>query len=90
MATMIQISRKLDKQGYPGSMSAHNIEYLRRRDADFQLRAMVSQGKDLSGFRDFPYREQCYAQAIKNSYKEKMPDRPIEKNTQPYERKVSM
>lgn len=62
MAAMVQISKELDKQGYPASMGTHNIEYLRRRDGDMQCREMAVQGKDFSGFKNFPHAGENYSQ----------------------------
>lgn len=92
MATMVQISRELDKQGYPASIGTHNIEYLRRRDGDLQFREMASQDKDLSGFKDFPYKEQSYSQphTPAKSYKEKNSDRSLEENAKSYEMELSL
>jgi hypothetical protein len=60
VSIMVQISRELDQKNYDPSIGGHNIEYLRRRDGDLMFREMTSQGKDLSRFRDFPYREKAY------------------------------
>ncbi len=92
MAAMVQISRELDKQGYPISMGPHNIEYLRRREGDLQFREMASQGKDLSGFKEFPHREQSYFQSqtrIK-SYETEKSTRALEENARDYGMELSM
>ena len=87
MSAMVQITRELDKQAYPPSMSSHNIEYLRRRDGDLQFRELASQGKDLSGFRDFPCRDQGYDQphTTVQSYEKARPAPPIKENEKVYE-----
>jgi hypothetical protein len=92
MAAMAQISCELDKQSYPPSMGFHNIEYLRRRDGDLQFREMAAQGKDLSGFNNFPYKEQSYAQphTTAKSYKEKSFDRSVEENAKSYGMELSI
>ena len=97
MAAMVQISRELDKQDYLISTGEANIEYLRRRDGDLQFREMASQGKDLSGFKDFPHREQSYSQphAIVKSYGTpshgtNKPTPRVEENAKDYEMEMSM
>ena len=93
MSAMVQISRELDKQAYSPSMGSHNIEYLRRRDGDLQFRELASQGKDLSGFKDFPHREQSYAQpqTIVKSYEIAQAARVVEsENSKGYEMELSM
>lgn len=92
MAAMVQISRELDKQGDPSSMGQANIEYLRRRNGDLQFREMVSHGKGLSGFREFPYKEQSYSQsqAIERSYQRQNSDRASEDKTNGYEMEISL
>ena len=73
MGVMVQISRELDQQTYPSSMRSHNIEYLRRRDGDLQFREMASAGRDLSRFREFPYRDFGCFQTLVRSYREPSP-----------------
>lgn len=89
---MVQISRELDKQGDPSSMGSHNIEYLRRRDGDLQFREMLSHGKGLSGFRDFPHENQIYKEIearVKVQEREKFP-RIVEEKTIDYDMGLSM
>lgn len=92
MAAMVQISRDLDKQGYPASIGTHNIEYLRRRDGDLQFREMVSADKDLSGFNNFPHKKQSYSQpqTLERSHEKANPTRAIEENSKSYELEVSL
>lgn len=92
ISAMVQISRDFDKEGYPASMGHANIEYLRRRDGDLRFRELASQGKDLSGFRDFPYKSQTYGELedrVKVQEKEQLA-RIVEENTRNYDRGMSM
>jgi polyhydroxyalkanoate synthesis regulator phasin len=87
MTAMVQISKELDKEGYPAAMGAHNIEYLRRRDGDLQFREMASKDKDLSEFRDFPYKEQAHREIesrAKVQEKEQVA-RTVEENARNYD-----
>lgn len=97
MTAIVQISRELDKQGYPSSMGSHNIEYLRRRDGDLQFREMASQERDLSGFKEFPHKEKSYAQphaTVKSywteSYGKTKPTPSVEENAKFYEMELSI
>ena len=97
MSAMVQISRELDKDGYPASMGSHNIEYLRRRDWDHQFRELSSAGKDLSGFRNFPHDSQTYREietCVKSygaeSYRETTPARAVEENEKVYSIEMSL
>lgn len=92
MAAMVQISHELDKKTSPSSMDSHNIEYLRRRDGDLQFRELASQGKDLSGFREFPHKEQSYSQPQTwvKPYETQKPARVIEENASDYDLGFSM
>ena len=92
MAAMVQISRELDKQGYPSSIGVHNIEYLRRREGDLQFREMISQERDLSGFKGFPHKEQNYSQphVTAKSYENQKSARDIEENVKSYGMELSM
>lgn len=91
ISAMIQITRELDKEGYPPSMGAHNIEYLCRRDGDLMFRKLASADKDFSGFRDFPYKEQSYdASIIERSYQDKNVDHSMKKNVKSHGMELSM
>lgn len=92
ISAMVQISREFDKRDYPISMGAHNIEYLRRRDGDLQFRELASAGKDLSSYRDFPYKSQTYGELetrVKVQEKEKIA-RVVEENARNYDKGMSM
>jgi hypothetical protein len=86
IAAMVQISRRFDKQTYPASMGQANIAYLCRRDGDLQFREIAAQGKDLSGFREFPYKEQSYVQPQTpvRSYEIQKSARVVEENSKDY------
>ena len=88
MAAMVQISRELGKEGYPRSMGQANIEYLHRRDRDLRFRELSSAGKGLSGFRDFPHKEQSYA--LDSPPAATNPPRSIEENAKVYETELSL
>lgn len=92
MAAMVQISRELDKADYPATVGQANIEYLRRREGDIQLRELASAAKDLSGFRDFPYgdRTNYQPQTPVKSYETTKPARAIEENAKSYELELSI
>jgi Ti-type conjugative transfer relaxase TraA len=92
VSSMVQISRDLDQKNYDPSIGSHNIEYLRRRDGDLQFREMASQGKDLSGFRDFPYREKGYGpvQGSVKPYEEENVPRIIKESSRSYEMDLSI
>lgn len=92
MTAMVQISRELDKRDYPTSLGQASIEYLRRRDADLQFREFTSHGKDLSGFKEFPHKEQRDTQPHVNvkSYETPKPTRSIEENAKVFEMDMSL
>ncbi len=59
---------------------------------DLQFREMASQGKDLSGFKEFPHSEQSYLQSQTRTkpYETEKSTRAIEENARDYGMGLSM